>query len=204
MRRFAPDAGVAQRLKGVTVCTVGSEPWRGSLSDRILIAENRCAALFVSTVSPDRNQDRRCSVCVGQTVQVGHGETRERGKGFWQSGAGGETVTPLRPPPRGTCVSRVQPDSASPSAQEFQLLLNGLAAAELRRMFCSDEGARRLTADGCCEFSMCAARDGGLSKMGVGRRSPAAWSAREIELQVRSQRRKAREIKELTELGPSP
>jgi hypothetical protein len=41
-------------LKGVTVCTVGSEPWRGSLSDRILIAENRCAALFVSTVSPAR------------------------------------------------------------------------------------------------------------------------------------------------------
>src|SRR6266487_3311131 len=39
-----PDASVVQRLKGVTVCTVGSEPWRGSLSDRILIAENRCAA----------------------------------------------------------------------------------------------------------------------------------------------------------------
>ena len=27
--------------------------WRGSLSGRTLIAENRCAALFVSTVSPD-------------------------------------------------------------------------------------------------------------------------------------------------------
>ena len=40
-------------LKGLTVCSVGSEPWQGSLSDRILIAENRCAALFVSTVSPD-------------------------------------------------------------------------------------------------------------------------------------------------------
>jgi hypothetical protein len=25
--RFAPDAGVVQRLKGSTVCTVGSEPW---------------------------------------------------------------------------------------------------------------------------------------------------------------------------------
>jgi hypothetical protein len=36
-------------LKGLTVCTVASEPWRGSLSDRILIAENRCAAVFVST-----------------------------------------------------------------------------------------------------------------------------------------------------------
>jgi hypothetical protein len=33
-------------LKGVTVCTVGSEPWRGSLSDRMLIAENSVALLF--------------------------------------------------------------------------------------------------------------------------------------------------------------
>ena len=28
------------------------------------------------------------------------------------------------------------------------------------------------------------ARDGGLSKLGVGSRSPAAWSARQIELQA--------------------
>ena len=28
------------------------------------------------------------------------------------------------------------------------------------------------------------ARDGGLSKLGVGSRSPTAWSAREIELQA--------------------
>jgi hypothetical protein len=39
-------------LKGLTVQTVGSETGE-DLSDRILIAENRCAALFVSTVSPD-------------------------------------------------------------------------------------------------------------------------------------------------------
>ncbi len=58
---FPPDAGVAQRLKGVTVCTIGDEPWRGSLSDRILIAENRCTALFVSTGSPTR-KPRRGSV----------------------------------------------------------------------------------------------------------------------------------------------
>jgi hypothetical protein len=32
---------VSRNGYGVTVCTVGSEPWRGSLSDRILIAENR-------------------------------------------------------------------------------------------------------------------------------------------------------------------
>jgi hypothetical protein len=38
-------------LNGVTVRTGGSEPRRRSLSDRILIAT--CAALFVSTVSPD-------------------------------------------------------------------------------------------------------------------------------------------------------
>ena len=31
----------------------GAQHWQGSLSDRILIAENRCADLFVSTVSPD-------------------------------------------------------------------------------------------------------------------------------------------------------
>jgi hypothetical protein len=36
----------AQRVNGVTVCTGADEPWRASLSDRILIAENRCAALF--------------------------------------------------------------------------------------------------------------------------------------------------------------
>jgi hypothetical protein len=30
------DAGVVQRLKGLTVCTVGSEPRRGSLSDRVI------------------------------------------------------------------------------------------------------------------------------------------------------------------------
>jgi hypothetical protein len=58
MRRFASDA-VAQRVNGVTVCTGADEPWRGSLSDRTLIAENRCAALFVSTVSPAR------SLCAG-------------------------------------------------------------------------------------------------------------------------------------------
>src|SRR6266478_695236 len=39
----------AQRVNGVTVCTGGSERWRGSLIDCILIAENACAALFVST-----------------------------------------------------------------------------------------------------------------------------------------------------------
>jgi hypothetical protein len=36
---------------------------------------------------------------------------------------------------------RVQTDHPSPSAREFRLLLNGLAASALRRMFCSDEGA---------------------------------------------------------------
>jgi hypothetical protein len=46
-------------LNGVTVCTVGSEPWRASLSNRILTAKHRCAALFVSTVSPAR------SLCAG-------------------------------------------------------------------------------------------------------------------------------------------
>jgi hypothetical protein len=49
----------AQRVNSVTVWTVGSEPWRGSLSDRTLISENRCTALFVSTGSPAR------SLCAG-------------------------------------------------------------------------------------------------------------------------------------------
>ena len=56
MRRPAPDAGAVQRLKGLTVCTVGSEPWRGSLSGRTLIAENRCAAHFVSTCTGTEKQ----------------------------------------------------------------------------------------------------------------------------------------------------
>src|SRR4051794_5980699 len=45
MRRLTPDPGAVARLE---------KPSRvSSLSDRTLIAENRCAALFVSTVSPD-------------------------------------------------------------------------------------------------------------------------------------------------------
>jgi hypothetical protein len=43
-------------------------------------------------------------------------------------------VLPVRP-------VQPAPTHPSPSAREFRLLLNGLAAAELRRMFCSDEGA---------------------------------------------------------------
>jgi len=39
---------------------VGSEPRRGSLSDRVLIGENRCAALFVSTVSLETLMDFAC------------------------------------------------------------------------------------------------------------------------------------------------
>ena len=42
---------------------------------------------------------------------------------------------------RATTRFKVQTDDPSPSAQEFRLLLNGLAPLELRRMFCSDEGA---------------------------------------------------------------
>jgi hypothetical protein len=49
-----------------------------------------------------------------------------------------ETVTRLSPPRHLHQVQTVQP---SPSARQFRLLFNGLAAAELRRMFCSDEGA---------------------------------------------------------------
>ena len=39
-----------------------------------------------------------------------------------------------------TCM-RCKPMHPSPSARRFRLLLNGLAASALRRMFCSDEGA---------------------------------------------------------------
>jgi hypothetical protein len=53
MVRFAPDAGVVQRLKGLTVCTGGSELWRGSLSDRVLIVENRWRRFLRFTVAPD-------------------------------------------------------------------------------------------------------------------------------------------------------
>jgi hypothetical protein len=43
----------------VRVERVGRQHWQGSLSDRILIAENRCAALFVSTVSSGTHQLQR-------------------------------------------------------------------------------------------------------------------------------------------------
>jgi hypothetical protein len=49
------------------------------------------------------------------------------------------TVKPVSPPPRHTCM--VQAEHPSPSARQFRLLPNGLAISELRRMFCSDEGA---------------------------------------------------------------
>jgi hypothetical protein len=52
-------------LNSVTVCPVGSELWRGSLSGRTLIAENRCAALFVSTVSPETRIGTAACASVG-------------------------------------------------------------------------------------------------------------------------------------------
>src|ERR1700716_2667000 len=65
MRGLAPDAGVAHRLNGVTVRTVGSEPWRGSLSDRVITAPvQQCwrripeIALVTAAAYPvDRGQD---------------------------------------------------------------------------------------------------------------------------------------------------
>ena len=58
-------------LNSVTVCTVGSEHWRGSLSDRILIAESRCAAFFVSPVAPTL-----CSARCPSTPTASRGEDR--------------------------------------------------------------------------------------------------------------------------------
>jgi hypothetical protein len=49
-------------------------------------------------------------------------------------------VTPLSPPPRDTRL-KVQTDDPSPSARRLRLPFNGLATSELRRIFCSDEGA---------------------------------------------------------------
>ena len=60
-----PDASVVQRLKGVTVCTVGSEPWRGSLSDRVL----KPLRLFsFHRVTGTLKRDRRCSVSLDRTT----------------------------------------------------------------------------------------------------------------------------------------
>jgi hypothetical protein len=53
MHRFVPHAGVVQRLKGVTVCTVGSEPWRGSLSDRAIQLPRSCRPLQNVRLSSD-------------------------------------------------------------------------------------------------------------------------------------------------------
>ena len=61
-----------------------------------------------------------------------------RRNAFWQAGADWEPVTPSEPSPPHLQAKATHP---SPSAQEFRLLLNGLATSELRRMFCSDEGA---------------------------------------------------------------
>src|SRR5258705_7142443 len=57
-------------LNSVTVCTVGSEHWRGSLSDRVLIAENRCAALFVSTESPARRNQVGAAVWALARIEI--------------------------------------------------------------------------------------------------------------------------------------
>jgi hypothetical protein len=52
-----------QPPQGFNGCTVGSEPWRASLSDRVLIAENRCTAFCVSpfhrTLKPGSALQRR-------------------------------------------------------------------------------------------------------------------------------------------------
>jgi hypothetical protein len=58
LRRFLRFHPCHRTIGAAGGALVGSELWRGSLSDRMLIAANPCAALFVSTVSPD---DRRCS-----------------------------------------------------------------------------------------------------------------------------------------------
>jgi hypothetical protein len=83
----------AQRVNDVTVCTVGSEPWRGSLSDRTLIAETG-APLF--SFQPCHR----------------HAETRI-GAAVWVPGVDRATVSPagrmLTPTPTwtGPTVSRV-------------------------------------------------------------------------------------------------
>jgi hypothetical protein len=45
MRRFAPDAGVVQRLKGLTVERLEASPGEPSLSDRIFIAAEHSSQL---------------------------------------------------------------------------------------------------------------------------------------------------------------
>jgi hypothetical protein len=42
-----------------------AQHWQGSLSDRMLIAENRCADLFVSTVSPETRIGTAACASVG-------------------------------------------------------------------------------------------------------------------------------------------
>jgi hypothetical protein len=64
---FSP-AGVAPRLNSVTVW-VGSEPWRGSLSDRTLIAENRWRRFLRFTrVIGTQKRDRHCSGAGRQSI----------------------------------------------------------------------------------------------------------------------------------------
>ena len=58
-------------LNSVTVRTVKSEPRRGSLSDRVLIAEKPVRRSFrFNRVTG--NQDRDCTVCVGRGVLPFH------------------------------------------------------------------------------------------------------------------------------------
>src|SRR5262249_16881310 len=52
---------------------------------------------------------------------------RKRRNGFWQSGADGETRYTLESAAARYCI-RCKPTHPSPSAHEFRLLLNGLAA----------------------------------------------------------------------------
>jgi hypothetical protein len=59
---------VSRRTQACNGLTVQGEHWQGSLSDRRLIAENCCAALFVSTVSSAR------SLCAGCRPPPLHGQ----------------------------------------------------------------------------------------------------------------------------------
>jgi hypothetical protein len=65
---------------------------------------------------------------------TGTGCCRESARLFGSQALTVKPVTPLSSPPRHLQAKPMHP---SPSAQEFRLLLNGLATSELRRMFCS-------------------------------------------------------------------
>jgi hypothetical protein len=132
---------------------MGIESLRGSWS------QGPCPSIRVGERRHDRSTPGAAEVPILVSSPVTRVETKKAAQRFSASDrATILTRARLHPCKRHTGDPlRVPTDHPSPSAREFRLLLNGLAASALRRMFCSWRQLRALL-----ENTAFDTRDGGL------------------------------------------